>query len=142
MVMMIDIRGEPMITPPKGIESSATPLIAMNPAASAWPASFVIQCRSQMSSMMPSTQRTAAAPAMPMIGPVSTKIRCRNGVCEAKTSPTMTAPNIATPPSLGVGTECTSRSRRGEKISPRSATLLTMGVSRYATRAETMRMKR
>ncbi|SII66448.1 Uncharacterised protein [Mycobacteroides abscessus subsp. abscessus] len=142
MVMMIDIRGEPMITPPKGIESRATPLIAMKPAASACPASFVIQCRSQMSSMTPRMHSSAAAPATPMIGPMSTKIRARNGVWEAKTRPTTTAPNIATPPSLGVGTEWTSRSRRGEKISPRSATLRTMGVSRYATSAETTRMKR
>ena len=130
MVMMIDIRGEPMITPPKGIDSRATPLMAMNPAARACPASLVIQWRSQMSSMIPSTHRTVAAPAMPMMGPISEKILCRNGVWEAKMRPTITAPNIATPPNLGVGTECTSRSRRGEKICPRSATRLTIGVSR------------
>ena len=139
---MIDIRGEPMMTPPKGIDSSATPLIAMKPAARAWPASFAIQCRSQMSSMTPSRQSSPAAPAMPMIGPSSTKIRLRNGIWEAKMSPARSPPNMATPPSLGVGTEWTSRSRRGEKIFPRSATRLTIGVSRYATRAETMRMKR
>ena len=34
-VTISDIRGEPMMTPPKGMDSSATPLIAMKPAASA-----------------------------------------------------------------------------------------------------------
>ena len=56
-------------------------------------------------------------------------------------SPPMSPPNIALrPTSAWDGMDVAVA--QGEKILPRSATRLTIGVSRYATRAETMRMKR
>ena len=68
---MSDMRGEPMMTPPSGMDRRLTPLSAMNPAARVWPASFVVQWRSQMSSTTPSAHSIVAAPAMPMMGPGS-----------------------------------------------------------------------
>ena len=105
--------------PPIGSDTIETPCHAMSPAAMNWPASFVVQSRSQMSSATPISTMSSAAPRIARICPGFWKmietienrdepsVETNAAAPIAATMPT----NIAMPPRRGVGRVCTSRSR-------------------------------
>lgn len=112
-VMAIDIHWEPTVMPPIGRDVIATPCQARRMAARIWPASFVIQSRSMKSSMTPIRTMRDAAPTRAQIRPGCSNTSEKNGIWEAAASASNIPTNMATPPSLGLGVVCTSRSRTG-----------------------------
>ena len=117
--MVALIQDEPTVMPPIGSDTIDTPCHAMRPAAMNWPASFVVQSRSQMSSATPMSTMSRAAPRMAsicvgfwkMIETTENREEPRFDTNAAAAIAARMPTNIAMPPSRGVGRVCTSRSR-------------------------------
>src|SRR6476661_1897532 len=130
------------VTPPIGSWKSVTPLNAMIPAAIIWPPILVSQSSSRMSSMAPRTQTIAAPHSTALSSGPSRKTWPRNGSLLAASIDAAKPRKMATPPSRGIGVECTSRSRTGVNAPVRTATARRRGVAAYVITAATIRTRR
>ena len=92
--------------------------------------SLVTQSSSQMSSATPSRQTRAAPPRIAHTVDEPANTGSRNGIWEARTSATAIPRSIATPPSRGIGTAWTSRSRTAVIAPERRASQRASGVVR------------
>ena len=81
------------------------------PAARNWPASLIIQSRSQRSSATPTSTMSSVAPRIAQDRAGSDQKIAKNGIRDDTRNAAATPRNMATPPSRGVGVLWTSRSR-------------------------------
>ena len=113
-----------------GSQASWAPPQTRIPPAAACPASLLIGLSPHRSSTIPT--RTITPPASSRLAAV--RLPCStepSGVSwAATTSPAASPPNMAMPPSRGIGTTCTSRSLASCIAPPAMATRRTSGVSR------------
>ena len=120
-----------MKVPKIGSDSSWMPCQAISPEARAWPANLVTASSCQMSSNTPSRQTAPAESSTAWVPrPCSSNSLLKNPSWLAVSRAMATPRKIAVPPSRGIGTVCTSRSRTGVTAPIRRASRRAAGVVR------------
>src|SRR3954468_14503360 len=129
----------PMSANGRNRKDSCTPKSTITPAAAICPVSLVSASRPNRSSRTPSRQIRPPAARTAIVWVLNSKLRCREGSCEATSTPAATPRYIATPPPRGVGMTCTSRPRTSAITRNRTAATRTTGVARKVTTAAARR---
>ena len=102
---------ETVPTPGIGIHRIVRPWMTITPAAIIWPPSLIRASTPHLSSRTPSSQISAAPESSARGSLEFSKTLLRFVRWEATSRPAHSPPNIAMPPSRGVGSRCTSRAR-------------------------------
>ncbi len=121
---------ETVPTPGTGMKRIVRPCSTITPAAIIWPPSLTRASTPHLSSSTPRIQISPAPESSARGSLESSKTDFRLDRCAATRSPAHSPPNIAMPPSRGVGSRCTSRARISGTAPARIANFRTGPVSR------------
>lgn len=117
-------------TPGTGRVITVTPCQTITPAAIIWPPSFTRASTPHLSSSTPSSHMMPAPESSARMSVPWENTLLRLSSWEATRMPAQSPPNIAMPPSRGVGSRCTSRARTGGIAPAAMANFRTGPVSR------------
>ena len=118
-----------ILPPGSGTQPSSVPVATRIAPAATWPANLLIGLSPHRSSTIPMATIRPQASSSPCAIRVPAKTLFRGGSWAATSSPAARPPYIASPPSSGIGTTWTSRSRASCMAPTRIALRRTSGVS-------------